>query len=120
MNGHPQHPQHPQHHQHHQHHQHTYENAYPDSRSNNSIQSTLYDSARDRNELFGYSENAMFPVADLNARLFERRIQLSAEENPYAHWNRRQAWMSIIAKELGKNDPYTQTEKGLVPVCPGQ
>ena len=96
----------------------------------------LFDSVRDRNEAFGYNtllghdyswaktqaaktpvwlpstnfslQNSVLGVADLNARLFERKIQMSAEENPYANLNRRQSWLNLIANDLSKNDPYTK------------
>ena len=51
--------------------------------------------------------------ADLNARIYERRLAMSGEENPYANWNRRQAWMNLIAKDMPPtNDPYLKPVAG--------
>jgi len=47
--------------------------------------------------------------ADLNARIYERKMQVSAEPDFYQNWNRRRAWMSMIAKDMqSRTDPYLQ------------
>jgi hypothetical protein len=52
-------------------------------------------------------QDARYWEADLNARLYERQIITSAKEQPYANWNRRQAFINLIAQNTpSRNDPY--------------
>ena len=48
-------------------------------------------------------------VADLNAEIFDRRLSLSAKEQPYVNHYRRQGMISLIAKDMNpSNDVYTK------------
>jgi hypothetical protein len=45
--------------------------------------------------------------ADLNARMYERRLISSAKEQPYANFYRRQGLINLISKNMpSRNDPY--------------
>lgn len=46
-------------------------------------------------------------LADLNARLYERQLINSAQENPYANFYGRQAMLNLLAQNMpNDNDPY--------------
>jgi len=48
-------------------------------------------------------------VADLNGQLFDRKLSLSAKEQPYANFYRRQGLVSLITKDMiPTNDAYTK------------
>lgn len=52
-------------------------------------------------------QNIRYWGADLNARLYERRLISSAEEQPYANYYRRQGLLNLISKNVpSQNDPY--------------
>jgi hypothetical protein len=52
-------------------------------------------------------------VADLNARIHERKLVTGAIENPYANFYARQAFMNLVAQNMrSPGDPYVQTING--------
>lgn len=53
--------------------------------------------------------NVRYWGADLNARMYERKIISSANEQPYSNWNRRQGLLNLVAENMpSRNDPYTK------------
>ena len=46
-------------------------------------------------------------VANMNSKLYERRLLSAADEQPYANWYRRQAWAQMLAQNMPSNDKYT-------------
>lgn len=51
-------------------------------------------------------------VANKNMRQYERSLQVSAEQNPYSNFYRRQAWISLLQQNMpNRSDGYTKQVK---------